>query len=321
MKTRIPHTAVFVLTHPHNDHIQGFPNTFYVGNPANYSKKDRENSLIIIDELWFAPKIFNHKADEITDAALIFKEEAERRIDLYKSGEDARELPGNRLRLIGATGNMDCSGLEDIRTLPGETLNLINGDVKDDFRFFVFAPVKRDSDGDGIEPNNTSIVMQARFDVDGQEEAVRALFGGDAESPVWQRIVDRNEDENLSWDLLLTPHHCSWSVFNDNGDEPVDEVLHLLEQKREGAYIVASSKPIKDNDDNPPSYKAKKRYVEAVGEDHFRCTGEKPSEEKPEPVYFVMSKNGVTPSDFSESKKLATVAVLKNAVSTPRTYG
>jgi len=315
------HTDVFVLTHPHDDHIHGFTNTFYVGSPSGYSKKDKEKDLIIIDELWFAPRIFNDDDKDITDDAKTFKKEAERRIDLYRNGDKTRSLPGNRLRLIGATDNLDCDGLDDLLAIPGQILSTINGDTKEDFGFFIFGPVKKDSDNDNIEANNTSIVLQARFDVDGEEEVVRVFFGGDAESPVWQRIVSRNNDENLKWDLFLAPHHCSWTFFNENGDEPIEESLHLLAQKRGQAYIVVSSKPIKDNDDNPPSYKAKKQYLKVVGDDRFVCTGENLTEDNPEPIYFLLSKNGVTKSKYSESSRRATVAAISKAVSTPRTYG
>lgn len=320
-KSGVPHADVFILTHPHDDHIHGFSNTFYVGDPGKYSKKDEKEDRIIIDELWFAPRIFNDEDQDITDEAKTFKKEAERRIDIYKSGDESRLLPGNRLRLIGATDNLDCDGLDDLLTIPGQTLNRINGDTKKDFRFFVFAPVKKDSDNDDIEANNTSIVLQARFDVDGEPDAVRAFFGGDAESSVWQRIVKVNDDENLTWDLLLAPHHCSWTFFNEKGDDPLEESLHLLNQKRGKAYIVASSKPIKDNDDNPPSYKAKKQYLKIVGDDRFLCTDENSSEENPEPIHFLLSKKGITKSRYSESNQRATVAAVSNVVSTPRTYG
>lgn len=317
-----PYVDVFVLTHPHEDHALGLQTTFFMGDPSKYSKDDRKKGLIIIDELWFAPRIFNEK--DLCDDAKAFKKEAERRIDLYRSGSKTRSYAGNRLRVIGATDNTDCSDLEEITTIPGETINMINGKEQDDFRFFVFAPIKRDIDSDDVKLNDTSIVMQARFDVDGEEEAVRVFFGGDAESPVWQRIVKRNRNSgNLPWDLLLCPHHCSWTFFNsgDGDGDPVDEVLHLLKQKREGAYVVASSKPIKDDDINPPSFKAKKEYVKAVGPSHFLCTGETPNEKEPQPIYFTMSKNGLTESKLLKANQKATISVISNATSTPRTYG
>ena len=318
----VPHVGVFMLTHPHEDHALGLQSICYFGDPAKYSAEDKKKSLIVIDELWFAPRIFNDQNKDMCDDARAFKKEAERRMDLYRSGNHTRANVGNRLRLIGATDNDDCDELDEITTVPGETLNLINGKRFDDFRFFVFAPVKKDSDDDSIGPNNTSIVVQARFDIDGEEEAVRAFFGGDAECPVWERIVDRNEDENLAFDLLLAPHHCSWTVFNANGgDEPSEKVLHLLDQRRAGANVIASSKAIKDDDDNPPSYRAKKVYVDAVGSDHFLCTGEHPNEKDPKPIHFTLSKNGLTKSRFARSYNQSTVAVLSQTTSSPRTYG
>lgn len=317
-----PFVDVFVLTHPHEDHALGFQNIFYLGDPSKYTKDDKKKGLIFIDELWFAPRIFTE--NDLCDDAKAFKKEANRRIDLYRSGNKSRMSAGNRLRIIGATDSTDCSDLEEITTIPGETLNMINGKVQDDFHFFVFAPVKRDTDNDELTLNDTSIVMQARFDVDGEEDAVRVFFGGDAESLVWQRIVNRNiKSDNLLWDLLLCPHHCSWTFFNsgDNEGDPVDEVQYLLKQKRDGAYAVSSSKPIKDDDDNPPSFRAKKEYIKVVGERHFLCTGEHPNEKEPKPIYFTMSKKGLTKSDLMGPNQKATVSVISNATSTPRTYG
>ena len=318
----VSYVDAFILTHPHDDHIHGFQKTFYTGDPVEYSEDDKENDLIIIDELWFAPRIFNEDDDDITEEAKAFKEEAERRIELYRNGDDASSLAGNRLRLVGATGNLDCSGLEDVRTLPGDLIDIINHDEKDDFRFFVYAPVKKDTDDETNNLNNTSIVLQARFDVDGEANAVRAFFGGDAESSVWERIVDRNEDENLEWDLLLAPHHCSWTFFNENGDDPLETSLHLLKQNREGASVISSSKPIKDDDDNPPSHRAQKEYVKSVGKDNFLCTGSNLSKSgDPEPICFVMSKNGPSISSSQKANHSMTVGAISGATSQPRTYG
>lgn len=46
----------------------------------------------------------------------------------------------------------------------------------------------------------------------------RFLVGGDAEVLVWEKIWGRNKDnsEVLQYDLLLTPHHCSWHTLSDD---------------------------------------------------------------------------------------------------------
>jgi hypothetical protein len=324
-KDDIPHVDVFMLTHPHDDHVLGFNRVFYTGDPADYSDDDEQAGRILIDELWFAPKIFNDKTKELSDDAKKFREEAKRRIDLFTSKKHARNSPGNRLRIIGATNNEKLSELEEITTRPGETLNILNNKILNNFRFFVYAPVIWDTDQDDINPNNTSIVVQARFDIDGVENSVKIFLGGDAECPIWERIVSKNDDENLAWDLLLAPHHCSWSVFSldpyTEDSEPSEKVLHLLNQKRGYAYIVSSSKPILDNDDNPPSYRAKQIYVKKVGESRFICTGEHPTEKNPEPIYFTFSNLGVTMTDLPEDNVGTVEKAIGVVASSPRKYG
>lgn len=37
-------------------------------------------------------------------------------------------------------------------------------------------------------------------------------MGGDAEHEIWQHIIDNNtDDENLKWNIFMSPHHCSWT--------------------------------------------------------------------------------------------------------------
>ena len=49
-----------------------------------------------------------------------------------------------------------------------------------------------------------------------------------------------------------------------------------LSQTRKGALIVASCKPIKADDDNPPHERAKREYIDILGDDadSFFCTDE-----------------------------------------------
>ena len=51
------HLDAFILTHPDEDHCRGFSATFYSGDPSGYGQPHRKDGLIIIDELWFTPRI------------------------------------------------------------------------------------------------------------------------------------------------------------------------------------------------------------------------------------------------------------------------
>lgn len=318
------HLDVFILTHADQDHCLGFKRVFYAGEPTKYSDDDKADGKILVDELWFAPRIFASHEGDLCDDAAAFKAEAQRRIDLYRTGSSTRTDAGNRLRVIGYTENDDLAGLDDVLTIPGQTVNVIDNKEQPHFRFLVLAPVKDDSDDEFAERNHTSIVLQARFDIDDEENAVKALFGGDSGCAGWERIRELNSDDELSWDLLLAPHHCSWHFFSevshDVSEEPADASVSVLEAHRDGAWVIASCKPILDNDDDPPSYVAGSLYIASVGEEKFLCTGETPSETTPLPILFLMTSNGPVLGDAPENKSRATAA-FRATVASPKTYG
>lgn len=319
-----PHTDAFILSHPDQDHIRSFDKTFFVGDPSKYSEADKKKGRIIIDELWFAPRIFSPHEKDLCDDARALRKEAHRRIELYRKGGEERTKPGNRIRVIGYSDNPDLQGLEAILTVPGSSVNLINGSKKGDFEFFVHAPFKKDTDAQWEERNRTSIVLQARFTVDKAAEAALAFFGGDAGSAIWEEIFDKSDEKYLQWDLFLAPHHCSWTFFSELPSEenkPSRKILQLLERRRKGAFVISSSKPIKDDDDNPPHYQAAELYRERVGRNKFLCTMEHPTDKKPEPIYFSMSKNGPVKDEYSKGSQILSSAALKATVSTPQTYG
>lgn len=321
-----PHTDGYCLSHPDQDHVRGFATVFYTGDPSKYADKDKRAGRIIIDELWFAPRVFSPwEEKDLSDDAKAFKAEAERRIAVYRKDKAEGAKPGNRIRIIGYTDNPDLKGLEALIVVPGTSINVINGSTKQDFSFFVHAPFKGDTDDKDKGRNETSIVLQARFTVDGVAAAALAFFGGDAPCTVWEDIIDRSEASTLAWDLLLAPHHCSWTFFSELPSEenkPSPKILGFLKNhKRKGAFVVSSSKPIKNDDDNPPHYQAAERYREAVGKDRFFCTGEHPNERRPLPIYFRMTKNGPQKDEYSKGSQVVSSAALTATVTTPKTYG
>ncbi len=319
-----PHHDVFVLSHIHDDHVLGFPDVFYTGDPKNYSEEDRKAGKILIDELWYAPRILGPYEKDLSDSARAFKREAYRRRKLYKEGSKDRSLPGNRLRIIGHTDDPDFSGLEDITTGAGQTVSLINGSVKPDFQFFVHAPFSADTDDETTKTNDTSVVLHARFAVDGAKNGALVMFTGDAECAVWEAIVDRSKSADLQWDLLKAAHHCSWTFFSQEPSEdgePSEKVLDFMDERREGAVVVASSKPIKNDDDNPPHYRAKELYVEEVGEHNFFCTMEEPSEESPQPLHFRMTKKGPQKGAYPRNRQAEAAAAWGTTLGKPKSYG
>ena len=317
-----PHLNAFILTHPDQDHLLGLTRAFYLGDPAKYGEEDAEEDRVIIDELWFAPRIFSPHEKDLCEEAKAYRKETKRRISVYRTGTAASNKAGNRLRVIGYSDNEELDGLDAVLTVPGNVLNRINGSDKADFSFFVHAPRKKDTDSKWSERNDTSIILQARFAVNGEADAALAFFGGDAGCGIWEQVVDSSKNPDLTWDLFLAPHHCSWTFFcepgtgnddkkgKDDEDKPRKTILSLLRKKRRGAWVTTSSKPIKDDDNNPPHYKAAQVYRDEVGKDHFLCTMEHLDEEAPQPITFTMSANGPIKEqlDDDEASKAAGVA-------------
>src|SRR5712692_9743922 len=82
-----PYLALFVLTHPDQDHIRGFKELL---------------SRVLIGEIWHTPRIFRDQSDEeaLCEDAKAFRKDAHRRRKAIADNPDNIKS-GNRLRVIG----------------------------------------------------------------------------------------------------------------------------------------------------------------------------------------------------------------------------
>jgi hypothetical protein len=166
-------------------------------------------------------------------------------------------------------------------------------------------------------------VLQACFDVGQTKRAALAIFGGDAGTAIWSKILELSDDETLQYDLFLAPHHCSWTFFSElpykENKVPAEDSLSILGKALDGARVIASSKPIKPDDDNPPHHAAKVEYVKVVGKDNFISLSEVGDAKRPLPTTFEMSESGpvlLDPKDVGYVDDS-----VKKVASTPQTYG
>lgn len=112
---------------------------------------------------------------------------------------------------------------------------------------------------------------------------------------IFEVSAANGNDERLSWDVLLAPHHCSKHAVYENGEVRQDILDALEETARAGARVVSSSHAFRDADktgDNPPHLKARDRYQEIV-DYPVLCTMEHGSDEGPNAVVFEVDGAGV----------------------------
>lgn len=279
-----PYLSVFALTHPDEDHCLGFDDLL---------------KRVNIGELWFTPRIFREYKKDLCDDAKAFRKEAERRVKktIQQKGGVAS---GNRVRIIGYDDLLEEKEYEGFPrkrlTIPSNEIFELDGkDLSNYFRAFVHAPFKDDATS---ERNDTSLALQVTL-YRGNKFA-QALLLGDLCYPIIRRIFDRSGDDDLAWNVMLAPHHCSKSVmyWQDEGEDEESLKQDILDDMEKAAdapgYIVASSEPIPKSNkprDNPPHAKAKRRYEE-IAPDGFLCTQEHPNEKGPEPIIFSLDVGG-----------------------------
>ncbi|NFE18624.1 hypothetical protein [Clostridium botulinum] len=327
--SEIPHLDAFILSHPDIDHCRNIVKHFYLGDPESYND-ETDKDKIIIDELWFAPGIFAEEEEDLNEDAKEFKKEAKRRKKLYEDKSVERSNAGNRLRMIGATDNEELEDLKDITTVAGESVNLINAKKQEEFSFFVLGPVKAENDASEVERNQCSVILKAEFKINSEDINNVVILAGDSRIENWKRIMNKNDLEDLKFDIFMAPHHCSWYFFTseDYKSDPTpkadEEIISFIENGKEDGdvrVVVASCKEIKRNDDNPPHYRAANLYKKAIGDDNFYCLSEYPSTAEPKPLTFIFSENGPIKQDPEKSTEKESTAALIQTASTPKTYG
>lgn len=317
-----PYLSAFAITHPDKDHIQGFEDLL---------------KRVTVGELWFSPRIFREHDDEpgsLGEDAQAFRDEAHRRVKAtIKAGGDPGA--GNRVRIVGWDDLLkedDYRGFPvEFFSTPGSIVTTLDcEDLTGEFRSFIHGPFKQGSDEDVGDRNDTSLAMQVVLGDDPSVGGV--LLFGDLKYPVIRKIFDvtkaSGNEENLRWQVLLSPHHCSKSVmYQDEGGKEVlkQDILDDLDAHQIGeGYVVASSNSIpatnKDGD-NPPHAKAKARYQElATG--GFLCTHDDGGTAEPLKFTVVGTDIDYAPAKKSSSSKgslAAAVSAARGSQETPST--
>ena len=293
-----------LISHPDEDHCRGLRNHFHLGPPDRWSKSAKK---ILIREIWSSPTVFRRasKKHVLCEDAKAFNTEAKRRVQIF------RDTPwkmgdGNRILILGDDEDGKTEDLETIQVHVGNTFSRINGTKDGSITVHLLAPLPATGEEEEsvLTKNNSSTILVFSLDGDGSHDKCRFLTGGDAEVEIWERLWDCHQDhpEALSYDILLSPHHCSWHSLSHESwsewgeDAKVSEdALDALSQALDGATIVSSSNPIEDDDNDPPCIRAKREYEKITKNvaGSFECIGEHPSKESPAIMEFEISRHGL----------------------------
>lgn len=263
-----PYLDGFALTHPDQDHIKGFENLL---------------NKVTIGEIWFTPRVFKEYKKDLCDDAVVFRDEAMRRVKLAIE-TDGNLDAGDRVRMIGYDELLKTEAFEgfpdELLTVPGNAITELDGvDYHGQFRAFIHAPFNEHEEHDR---NDTSLAMQVVLGDDPAEGGV--LLFGDISYPVIRKIFDvskeNGNEDALAWQVFLAPHHCSKSVmYQKEGDNEVlkQDILDDLQTAQVGDGVIVSSSvevpATNKKGDNPPHAKAKAHYEE-VAAGGFLCTHE-----------------------------------------------
>lgn len=333
-----PYVDVFMLSHPDLDHCRGLERHFHLGKLEDYPDDKRPDSekRIVIREIWSSPIVFRRRSSvhKLSDDAAAFNTEAKRRVNLNKQ-TSCQVLDGDRVRILGEDIDGKTEGIPGIVTKVGDEVSMICGrDFSSYFKARLLAPLDAEDDPEleaAFSKNHSSVIMNFMLWSGAmQRDGVKFLTGGDAEVLIWSRLWDqyKNTPEILEYDVLQTPHHCSWHSLSYDSwskkekDAKVDESARkALGQARDGAIVVASCKPIADDDCDPPCMGAKDEYEAIVDEagGTFICTGEYPDPQATKSYVLTVSEQGARkPTAKDAAAKLAGLA---STASVPMPHG
>jgi len=323
-----PYVHAMMLSHPDKDHCSGLETHFHLEPIDEYPKG---SGKIIIREMWSSPIVFRRASKEHTlcPDAKAWAAEARRRVKLFRELGYCAE--GDRVLIMGEDVDGKTDDLTAILVKVDQNWTRIDGQEDGSFSAELLAPLPAGDDDDEEETltkNNSSIISLIQVSNGNVADACRFLTGGDAEVAIWERLWDRHSDnaeQRLGYDLLQAPHHCSWHSLSwdswsgmGNDAKVSDDARSALGQPRDGAKIVASSKPIKDDEADPPCVRAEREYKDiltGVGGE-FVCVGD-----RKDPLEYEVKPGGLELVKKTETARAAIIGVTAPALIGARPVG
>lgn len=307
-----PYVDVLLLSHPDKDHCTGLQKHFHLGSLEDYSDDEKNDSekRIVICELWSSPMVFRRasKNHTLCPDARAFNTEARRRVNINKDQNFSNICLGDQILIMGEDENGKTDDLTPIVIKAGTKFRINNQAYDRDLECLLIAPMPKQSEEleSILSKNHSSVIINFSIASNDYSDKCRFLSGGDAEVEIWELIWQNysHNPEPLLYNILQTPHHCSWRTlssdsWSEKGEDAKEseDAFNALSQARKGAAIVASSKLIQDEDSDPPCIRAKRSYTKIVNQfsvnGKFYCTGEYPKSTNVKPLVFEIDNLGV----------------------------
>lgn len=284
---------VFIWSHPDKDHCGGIESNFYLGDPSDWSES-KHKDLIFINEIWSSPLVYRraHKENHtLCSDAIALNREVKRRVKKYKADHTSISNVGDQVLILSDDENGKTDDIPDIVISLDQSINIINNAHDNSFSALLLAPSPKSdfpSAEEELGKNHSSVILNISLKVSGSDKEINFLTAGDAEVVCWEVLLDRLRPQNivetsLIYDILQTPHHCSWhtlshdslSARGENAQTDPD-AIEALSQAKDSAYIIASSKAISEDDCDPPAYRAKQEYVKILErvKGTFKCVAD-----------------------------------------------
>ncbi|MGE0232479.1 MAG: metallohydrolase [Flavobacteriaceae bacterium] len=323
----------FLVSHPHSDHVAGLRNHFHLGPPDSW---DEDDDKILIREMWSSPVVFRRagaNGEKLCEDAKAWQKEARRRVALFRENRFSTE-EGDRILIMGEDIDGKTDDILDIVIKRDGTIDACNRVEDGSFQGRLLAPLPPidDDDEETLRHNQSSVIIRFSMRGGGISDRCRFLTGGDAEVAIWNRLWNLHKAERADWftyDIMETPHHCSWRSLSFDRWSEMGEAVKVdpdarsaLSQTRKGAIIVASCKPIKADDDNPPHERAKREYVDILDDDadRFFCTDEYWNDKKVA-LEFEVKSNGIVRKIGKASALAAPALGISATASQARPHG
>lgn len=282
---------VFIWSHPDKDHCGGIESNFYLGDPDNWSES-KHKDLIFINEIWSSPLVYRRASINHTlcPDAIALNTEVKRRVNKYKNNPNSINIVGDQVLVLSDDEDGKTDDISGIVARLDDSIFKINNIYDSSFSALLLAPSPKSDfpDEEKLGKNHSSVILNIALKVSRSNKEINFLTAGDAEVVCWEVLLRRLRPQNsvetsLMYDALQTPHHCSWHTLShdsltDYGEnaQTDEDAIEALSHAKNDAYIIASSKPISEDDSDPPAYRAKQEYMKILEpvKGRFRCVAD-----------------------------------------------